>query len=74
VVSGPVDGGFAWGGERTTYAKLAHPVDQGRSLHPKPFGGTISAADHPIARFQCSKNMISFYFSETVNWHIELGL
>jgi hypothetical protein len=57
-----------------TYAKPAHPVNQRGSLHTKPFGGAISATDYPIARFQCSKNMISLDFLKGVNRHIELPL
>ena len=70
VVRTTVDGPLAGGGQPAADAKLFHPVDQGCPLDAKPLGGTIAAADDPIACFKRVENMISLYLRKTAHGHI----
>jgi len=46
---------------RPTYAELLHPVHQRGPFHPEARCCSVPSADHPIACFQCSNNVIPFH-------------
>src|SRR5580658_2609219 len=67
VASRGADAAFLLDRGRPTNTKLLHPVCQRRSLHPQARGCATLSADHPITRFQRTKDMISFNLCETVD-------
>src|SRR5437879_12747 len=70
VASRAAGASFLWDRGRSNYTKLLHPVDQRRSLHPQALGRTVPTPDHPVARCQCTKDMIPFYLRETTQGDI----
>src|SRR5258708_19565401 len=52
---------------RPANTKLLHPVGQRRSLHPQARGCATLSADHPVARFQSTKDMIPLDLGETIH-------
>src|SRR5580692_829321 len=52
---------------RPSNTKLLHPVRQRRSLHTQARGCATLSADHPVARFQCTKDMIALHLGETIH-------
>src|SRR5215470_4441618 len=67
IVRGSVGGAGMQDCVSPRYAKFLHPVDQRCSLHAQERGRSALSPNHPVARFQCTKDMIPRDFGETVD-------
>src|SRR5271155_5482632 len=68
VVAGRgADAAFLRDRGRPPNTKLLHPVGQRSSLHPQARRCATLSADHPVARFQRTKDMIPLNLGETIH-------